>query len=237
LGSYLHIRHFFLAFHGWVWYSECLMWRYDPTLLITEQQFAVRLVLEGEVNMICSNYFMKIGWSVGPTETDLFRTQNGANHGLTGLNLFFVSSLGGINNAFHNLYGIAVEGNVTSGRVLAHEVGHACDLQDIYVEYEDEDGKISIIGEFLMDSWKMPMDWANGYHPPEMTYPEVVKRLLMYGKTDGTEVRVPKGRIYGIGLQPIGNPNNPTLIPMTGLLKVGLEDITHPPRDSLGKQN
>ncbi|MCL2104573.1 MAG: hypothetical protein FWH21_05925, partial [Kiritimatiellaeota bacterium] len=219
----------------------------EDSNVITEQQFAVRLVLEGEVNVISNSTYLHLGWSWPdcPTETDLFRTQKGANHELTGLNIFFVSSLGGKYDAFHNLIGIAVKGTVTNGRVLAHEVGHACELEDILLSYEDYSKKddpkappliISFAGEVIMEEWMMTMDWANGFHPPGKTYPEIVRSLLMYGEAiDAAGVRVPRGRIYGLGLQFLVGPPQ-TFAPKTGLLKVGLEGMTWPPLSSFGMQ-
>jgi len=101
---------------------------------------------------------------------------------------------------------------------LAHEVGHACKRQDIYVA----GGGLSIVGEAVEHS-KMPMDWANGYHPPGMTQDVVIKRLLMYGDPNVSNTRIPRGNIYGIG--------DTNYMFKTGMWNVGLEGIS-PPEDS-----
>ena len=112
---------------------------------------------------------------------------------------------------------------------LAHEVGHACKRQDIYVT----GGSLSIVGEAVEQS-KMPMDWTNGYHPPGITQDEIVKRLLMYGKSEeGTGTRIPRGNIYGVGYTPIGHPLAPVYLWDKGLRKVGLEGMRYAPFDSL----
>jgi len=102
---------------------------------------------------------------------------------------------------------------------LAHEVGHACKLQDIYFAR----GGLSVVGEAVGQE-KMPMDWANGYHPPGMTQDKVIKRLLMYGIPDkDAGTRIPRGNIYGIG--------DTNYMFKTGMWNVGLEGIS-PPVDS-----
>jgi len=101
---------------------------------------------------------------------------------------------------------------------LAHEVGHACKRQDIYVT----GGALSIVGE-VVEQEKMPYDWANNYHPPGMTQDVVIKRLLMYGNPNSSGTRIPRGSIYGIG--------NTNYMFKTGMWNVGLEGIS-PPKDS-----
>ena len=65
---------------------------------------------------------------------------------------------------------------------------------------------------------------------------DVIRRLLMYGfENDAQGVRVPRGDIQGVGFDFIGNPVNPTPVLVKGRRIVGLEGMTHPPLNSIGK--
>ena len=106
---------------------------------------------------------------------------------------------------------------------LAHEVGHSCGLCDIFIVDNEKSPTLSIIGEPVGQE-KMPMDWANGYHPPGITQDEIVQRLLMYGIPDkDAGTRIPRGNIYGIG--------ETNYMFKTGMWNIGLEGIS-PPKDS-----
>ena len=107
---------------------------------------------------------------------------------------------------------------------LAHEVGHSCGLCDIFIVDNEKSPTLSIIGEPVGQE-KMPMDWANGYHPPGITQDEIVKRLLMHAHPDATGVLVPRGDIHGIGIT--------NGVFKTGMWRVGLEGMIHPPLNHL----
>jgi len=106
---------------------------------------------------------------------------------------------------------------------LAHEVGHSCGLCDIFIVDNEKSPTLSIIGEPVGQE-KMPMDWANNYHPQGIKLDEIVQRLLMYGSPIGfTGSRIPRGSLYGIGYT--------NYMFKTGMWNVGLDGIK-PPEDS-----
>lgn len=108
-----------------------------------------------------------------------------------GLNLYFVPRIIGDSHAFHTEYGIVFGRNFTANEI-AHELGHACGLEDVY---DWADGTDAVIGGELRKSW-MPDDW--GRYRTVTTQDGILKRLLMYGYTGSQGVDMTYGDVYGL---------------------------------------
>lgn len=80
-----------------------------------------------------------------------------------------------------------------SAYAVAHEIGHACGLKDIYV------GKcpFPIAENALVEKDWVPNDWAGGYGG--LKHRElIIKRLLMYGVASATPgYDIPAGTVWG----------------------------------------
>ena len=114
--------------------------------------------------------------------------------GTDGLEVYFISGNGdnGGHTGSHQRTGIVVL-NEVSARTLAHEIGHACGLHDIF---NDRD----CFADDMRESW-MPSDWNNGtghgfydsFHSQRL----LIARLLMYGITSSDKADVTAGSVYG----------------------------------------
>ena len=119
--------------------------------------------------------------------------------GTDGIEVYFIPGSGSPGEAKGKWtrQGIIVKatGNATT---LAHEIGHACDLRDIYCTVSNE--VIAVFYEGVKQSW-MSQDWNNGtgcrFYDPMLAQHQAVKRLLMFGKGDGEKCDIPLGSVYG----------------------------------------
>lgn len=108
-----------------------------------------------------------------------------------GLNLYFVSRIIGEGVAFHTDYGIVFDRNFSASQI-AHEIGHACGLNDVY---DWVDGTNVVVNGECRKSW-MPYDW--GRYKSVGTHDLILKRLLMYGYTDNSGSDITYGDIHGL---------------------------------------
>ena len=109
-----------------------------------------------------------------------------------GLKMCFVNSIMDDAAAFWNPYGIIIEASA-SAATIAHEMGHACGLEDIYSEYTGSNFVIEVSG--TISKIRMPDDW--GRYSSDTDQGDFVKRLLMYGVDDRDGVDIPYGDVYG----------------------------------------
>ena len=107
------------------------------------------------------------------------------------LELYFVPSLEGGATAFHTRLGIVV-GPSANARTLAHEIGHACGLPDVYVRHRGT----SLQVQGLPSKGRMPDDW--GWYPPSLTHQQLLQRLLMYGVFSSSKADLSYGDIDGL---------------------------------------
>lgn len=107
------------------------------------------------------------------------------------LELYFIHSLTGQATAFTSSRGIVI-GPGANTRTVAHEIGHACGLRDIYVSYTN----VTQYVEGRPSQDRMPDDW--GWYPPEITHANIVRRLLMYGVNSTTKADISYGDVYGL---------------------------------------
>lgn len=115
--------------------------------------------------------------------------------------------------------GITIEAGAT-GRTLAHEIGHACGLKDIYTSLDLNGTNVSLENTPVQLAF-LPGDWCHdapngGYGP--LKHPEIVIRLLMLGIDIQNAVDIPSGAVLGL------NKNG-----QTNLVNVGLEHMNRQP--------
>lgn len=112
-------------------------------------------------------------------------------NGTGGLELYFIRHLEGSPTAFYSRGGIVI-GHRANVRTVAHEIGHACGLKDIY----DRASGAEFAVDGLPSRDRMPLDW--GWYPPDTTHADVLKRLLMYGYTSEAKADISLGDVYGL---------------------------------------
>lgn len=110
-------------------------------------------------------------------------------------------------NGLTSVKGIVICKNA-SLKTLAHELGHACGAQDIYLEHEP--GGLSLNGEYI-SAERSRYDWNGGcdghgaggarFYPHAQDLASIVRRLLMYGENDGDDdIRrdMTLGSVFGV---------------------------------------
>lgn len=107
------------------------------------------------------------------------------------LELYFIHELNGSPTAFHNINGIVI-GPSANERSVSHEIGHACNMRDIYDVHQGT--SLSVTG--FPAKVRMPDDW--GWYPPSLTHADLVKKLLMYGFKSNIKTDISYGDIYGL---------------------------------------
>lgn len=112
-------------------------------------------------------------------------------NGTSGLEVYFIESITDRVAAFCGNLGIAVGANYNR-TTLAHEVGHACGLKDIY--HHHDEATLSVTG-MPRKAWA-PLDW--GWYPDFVTQEVLVKRLLMYGFNTTDKGDISRGDVYGL---------------------------------------
>lgn len=110
-----------------------------------------------------------------------------------GLKMIFVNRISGDAEAFWSHYGIIISASAQAV-VVAHEIGHACGLEDVYSEYAGSNFVVAVSGKARKE--RMPDDWGRSLGSLDQS--DVVKRLLMYGYDDNTGVDIPYGDIDGV---------------------------------------
>lgn len=123
----------------------------------------------------------------------------GVTNATGGLELYFIRHLEGRPTAFFRRDGIVI-GHRANVRTVAHEIGHACGLKDIYDRASDAESAVA--GSPSKD--RMPLDW--GWYPPDVTHADVLKRLLMYGYASEDKADISLGDVYGLYCTSAWNP-------------------------------
>lgn len=113
-------------------------------------------------------------------------------HVTDGLEVYFVNSITHNVTAFQWSHGIVV-GDRANGTTLAHEIGHACGLSDIYDVFPDETS-LAVVGN--PERNRFTHDW--GWYPENLTHADIVKKLLMYGYGSDTKGDISRGDVYGL---------------------------------------
>lgn len=205
----------------------CAVYNVDRDLPITTAQ--VNALLD-EVNVIfrqvglhfslgagVSNVANSVWARDGLTDISLAAQIRNIMSGTDGVEVYFIPGNGNPNEPTGSCTRNGVIVRDTAGAsTLAHELGHACGLHDIYVE----DGELT---EGVKESW-MPQDWNNGtgcrFYDPLLMQRDVIHRVLMYGRSIATKADIPSGGVYG-----------KTKERAFGLVSVGLNGLLiYPPR-------
>ena len=142
-------------------------------------------------------------------------------NGTGGLEVYFVGHIGNgavglTDTSTYKGIAVSAEGSLN---VMAHEIGHACGLSDIYYEY----GGLYISPTNLARSSWASQDWNNGpsplYYQANTPQSWLISKMLMYGvdAASGT-IDIPLGKLYGVTRQ--ANTTNCT----TSQVKVGLHN-------------
>lgn len=106
------------------------------------------------------------------------------------LNLFFVKRvLGAV--AFRTEFGI-VMGPSCGAEVIAHEIGHACGLRDIY----DEHAETELLLDGPPSKGRMPDDWGRYRRGADQR--DIIRRMLMYGYTARDGCDISYGDVFGL---------------------------------------
>jgi len=146
------------------------------------------------------------------------------------LRIFFIESYNGSNRTgFNGDYCMAIAKNA-SAVTLAHEIGHACGLRDIYSYVRNNTNQIThhifnagVVKAEYMD----PLDWGAGYYAADLQQTNLITRLLMYGYIHPNANHIPHGNVYGVYRPKINGVIQP---PTIGLAPVGLKDFNRQPQ-------
>ena len=110
-----------------------------------------------------------------------------------GLEVYFVNKvLGGAVGFYLPSNGVVVGRVNAVSTTLAHEIGHACGLSDIYTDVDET--PLAVSGNPLPS--RFTHDW--GWYPHYMTQADVIRRLLMFGFNSDTKGDISRGDIYGL---------------------------------------
>ena len=141
----------------------------------------------------------------------------GLTNGTDGLEVYFVKSITHGVDAFHWASGIVV-GEGVNDTTLAHEIGHACGLEDIYISHVP-DTDLVVMG--MPEKNRFTHDW--GWYPENTTQSNVIERLLMYGyNTDSAhKCDISRGDVYGLWYQYV--PDTTNKVWQLGLTPVGFK--------------
>ena len=115
-----------------------------------------------------------------------------------GIELYFVNKVSRIAFANHNPYGIVLSTNAAY-KVVAHEIGHAFGCADIYPTKKWEPNVH--LPDSTVQEKREQMDWSNGtgcrYYRVGIGQEELIRRLLMCGRSYQTRYDMSSGLIYG----------------------------------------
>ena len=81
-----------------------------------------------------------------------------------------------------------------SATTVAHEIGHACGLVDIYADHPAT--PLAVTG--AISEARVPKDWGGGFYPANLTHADLIPRLLMYGQPSINKADIPLGNVYGL---------------------------------------
>lgn len=112
-------------------------------------------------------------------------------NGTGGLEVYFVETITDGTDAFCATSGVVVSRSYNR-TTLAHEVGHACGLKDVYVGHRET--SLTVTG-MPCKVWS-PLDW--GWYPDFVTQEVLIKRLLMYGVDTADKGDISRGDIYAL---------------------------------------
>ena len=148
-----------------------------------------QVALDFEIKSIDSTNILELAWVRCDDYESLERISEIGGE-TDGVKIYFVCGLIG-DCGVYTPYGIFVDRNVNA-QILAHELGHACGLLDVYDSIESVD--LSVEGPPSRD--RMPFDF--GRYPVDCSHADVLSRILMYGYAVETAIDIPYGDVYGL---------------------------------------
>jgi len=183
------------------------------------EQAAIEFQLSSNVVYIDDSEFLVLSSDNDWEEQDLLQAWSSNTGGIEVycVQQFQGESINGQSYITSNAYaGLSISTNATA-RTLAHEIGHACGLNDIYDEGELNGVPCSLDVVNISDSYFM-QDWCEelprgGYG--NMSLGSMLRRLLMFGEGLVSAVDVPAGGVWGFR----ANESN-------AFVNVGLQNMT-----------
>jgi hypothetical protein len=160
-------------------------------------QVAMTFERQGAVSFVDKTDWLDIAAASDYAEMGLL----GATHSHTGgLEMYFVKSIEDANGLNWSPAAagagclVAKHGNF---RTAAHELGHACGLDDIYIQK----GAVRCDDSIVQPAW-LPGDWNNGtgaqYYAGTLQLRDLIQRLLMYGVGNNFKADIAHGTVMGL---------------------------------------
>ena len=159
------------------------------------RQVGRRFVLQEPIGFTATNMNWAVIKKVGngwPAFDSLVDT----HHMTDGIEVYFVESIDDA-NGITSLQGCAIRASAGANS-LAHELGHAQGLPDIYGD--NVEGMPNVAGPVSRE--RLPGDWGSqdseGFYPPTLMQTELITRALMYGRCSPTKSDITTGSIRAI---------------------------------------
>ena len=156
------------------------------------RQVAMTLVLQGSINYTNCTYWLNV--EKAGDDWPEYNTISAITNGTGGVEMYFVDTIQdatGMNGA----NGLILSDSANF-RTTAHEIGHTCGLNDIYLS----EGGSNVTG--LVTSIWDPDDWNNGpspqYYDRSLLQEDLIQRFLMYGYQSDAKSDIPRGKIQGV---------------------------------------
>ena len=159
------------------------------------RQVGRRFVLQEPVGFTPTNGAWAVIQKAGD-EWPAFARLVDTHHVTDGIEVYFVESIVGA-NGLTNPGGCAIRASAGANS-LAHELGHAQGLPDIYGN--NVDGMPDVAGVVARD--RLPGDWGTtdpeGFYPASLMQSELITRTLMYGRCSPTKRDITTGGVRAI---------------------------------------
>ena len=143
----------------------------------------------------------------------------GLHSGTGGLEIYFIDSIYEDVVALNGDSGILLSTNALS-TTLAHEIGHAFGLRDVYDEYD------GVVNDDFVSEDATPDDWNGGsgqrYYRNGLKMRDLLPRLLMYGYSSDQKLDITTGSVRGVWYSWIDNGNGPRKVVFNSLAPVGI---------------
>ena len=151
---------------------------------------------------------------VDSSNSEQYRSLCDVTNNTGGVEVYFVNRVIGA-VAFWTTKGIVFGKYGADDFTLAHELGHACGLDDIYESHSGT--SLTVSGP--PDKLRFTHDW--GWYPENLTQADIVSKLLMYGYSSNTKGDISRGDVYGLWYQYVSGTTNKVW--QLGLAPVGFK--------------